>query len=89
VTGCHSAAAHESNLDLESPDVGTRLVGISTSACPPRVRVDRADGGTLQELITQASPTCTSAMPPGGGMSNAEIDCIIEWTRNLADGGSE
>jgi len=89
VTGCHSAAIHQSTLDLESPGVGARLVGVVTSVCPPRVRVDRADGGTLQELITQATPTCTEAMPPGGGLSNGEISCIIEWTRNLADGGPE
>jgi hypothetical protein len=89
VTGCHSAAVHESNLDLESPAVGARLVDVSTSACPPRHRVDRADGGTLEELITQATPSCTSSMPPGGGLTNAEISCIVEWTRNLADGGAE
>ena len=62
---------------------------ISTNACPPRHRVDRADGGTLQELISQCTPSCTSSMPPGGGLTNGEITCIIEWTRNLAAGGEE
>lgn len=89
VSGCHSAAVHASNLDLESPDVGARLVDVSTSACPPRRRVDRTDGGTLQELISQASPTCTAVMPPGGGLTNGEVSCIVEWTRNLAGGGKE
>ena len=32
---------------------------ISTTACPPRHRVDSVDGGTFQELISQASPSCT------------------------------
>jgi hypothetical protein len=58
VSGCHSAAVIESGLDLESPAAGGRLVDISTNACPPRHRVDRADGGTLQELISQSTPTC-------------------------------
>jgi hypothetical protein len=89
VSGCHSAAVLASGLDLESADVGNRLVDVSTTACPPRHRVDRIDGGTLQELITQASPSCTSSMPPGGGLTNSEINCIVEWTRNLADGGTE
>jgi hypothetical protein len=89
VSGCHSASVVASGLDLESPDVGARLVDVSTDACPPRHRVDRTDGGTLQELITQVSPSCTSSMPPGGGLTNSEISCIVEWTRNLADGGAE
>jgi len=89
VSGCHSAAVVASGLDLESAGVGARLVDVSTDACPPRHRVDHVDGGTLQELITQASPTCTSSMPPGGGLTSSEISCIVEWTRNLADGGAE
>jgi hypothetical protein len=51
--------------------------------------VDSVDGGTLQEKISQSSPTCGSSMPPGGGLTNGEISCIIEWTRNLAAGGQE
>ena len=89
VSGCHSAAVIESGSNLESPDAGGRLVDISTTACPPRHRVDRVDGGTLQELITQSSPSCASSMPPGGGLTNGEVSCIIEWTRNLAAGGQE
>ena len=89
VSGCHSAAVLASGLDLESPDAGARLVDVSTNACPPRHRVDHVDGGTLQELITQVSPTCASSMPPGGGLTNAEVSCIIEWTRSLAEGGQE
>jgi len=89
VSGCHSASVHQSGLDLESADVGARLVDVSTNACPPRHRVDSIDGGTLQELITESSPTCTSSMPPGGGLTNGEINCIVEWTRNLAAGGQE
>jgi hypothetical protein len=89
VSGCHSAAAIEGGLDLESPNAGGRLVDVSTIACPPRHRVDRVDGGVLQELITQSSPTCAESMPPGGGLTNGEISCIIEWTRNLAAGGQE
>lgn len=89
VSGCHSAAVHVSGLDLESPDAGGRLVNVSTTACPPRRRVDVTDGGTLQELISQTNPTCTSSMPPGGGLTNGEISCIVEWTRHLAAGGQE
>jgi hypothetical protein len=89
VSGCHSASVVESGLDLESVDVGARLVNVSTTACPPRHRVDSVDGGTLQEKISQSSPTCGESMPPGGGLTNGEISCIVEWTRNLAAGGQE
>ena len=89
VSGCHSASAVVSGLDLESVNAGARLVDVSTTVCPPRHRVDTVDGGTLQEKISQSSPSCGTSMPPGGGLSNGEISCIIEWTRNLAAGGQE
>jgi hypothetical protein len=89
VSGCHSATVVESGLDLESVNAGSRLVDVSTTVCPPRHRVDAADGGTLQEKISQSSPTCGASMPPGGGLTNGEISCIVEWTRNLAAGGQE
>jgi hypothetical protein len=89
VSGCHSAAVIESGLDLESANAGSRLVDVSTTACPPRHRVDSVDGGTLEEKITQSMPTCGASMPPGGGLTNGEISCIVEWTRNLAAGGQE
>ena len=89
VSGCHSAAVVQSGLDLESVNVGARLVNVSTTVCPPWHRVDSVDGGTLQDKISQSSPSCGEAMPPGGGLTNGEITCIIEWTRNLAAGGQE
>jgi hypothetical protein len=44
VSGCHSASVQVSGLDLESADAGARLVDVSTTACPPRRRVDYVDG---------------------------------------------
>jgi hypothetical protein len=87
--GCHSAAAQMSGLDLESPGTASRLVEVATVECPPRKRVASADGGTLEEMISQSSPTCGTAMPPGSRLTNAEIACVVEWTRNLVAGGSE
>jgi hypothetical protein len=87
--GCHSAAAAMSGLDLESSGVAGRLVNVSTMDCPPRVRVLPADGGTLEEMISQSTPSCGTSMPPGGRLTNAEIDCVVEWTRNLVAGGEE
>jgi hypothetical protein len=89
VSGCHSASVAQSGLDLESAGTGSRLVNVSTTVCPPRHRVDTVDGGTLQEKISQSSPSCGASMPPGGGLTNGEVSCIIEWTRNLAAGGQE
>ena len=87
--GCHSAAAAMSGLDLESSGVAARLVNVSTVDCPPRVRVLPADGGPLEEMISQSTPTCGTGMPPGAPLTNAEIACIVEWTRNLVAGGEE
>jgi len=87
--GCHSAAVQMSGLDLESPGTASRLVDVSTVECPPRKRVLSADGGVLEEMISQSSPTCGTAMPPGGRLTNSEIACVVEWTRNLVAGGQE
>ena len=87
--GCHSAAAAMSGLDLESAGVASRLINVSTQDCPPRVRVLPADGGTLQEMISPGTPTCGTSMPPGGLLTNAEMACVVEWTRNLVAGGEE
>lgn len=87
--GCHSAAVQMSGLDLESPGVGNRLVDVSTTECPPRKRVATADGGTLEEMISESLPTCGTAMPPGNRLTNSEVACVVEWTRNLVAGGQE
>jgi hypothetical protein len=87
--GCHSAAVQMSGLDLESPGSAGRLVDVSTVDCPPRKRVATVDGGTLQEMISQSSPTCGTAMPPGSPLTNSEIACVVEWTRYLVAGGTE
>jgi hypothetical protein len=89
VSGCHSTADHLSNLDLESAGAASRLVNVPTTVCSPRKRVDPVDGGTLEEKIIQSNPSCGGVMPPAGGLTNNEINCIVEWTRNLADGGAE
>jgi hypothetical protein len=89
VSGCHSAAIVEGGLDLESPGAAARLVNVASVQCPPRDRVWSVDGGVLQEKIQLTSPTCGGSMPPGGGLTNSEVSCIVEWTRYLVDGGTE
>jgi len=87
--GCHSATVQMSGLDLQSPGAASRLVDVSTVECPPRKRVLTADGGVLEEMISQSSPSCGTAMPPGSRLTNSEIACVVEWTRNLVAGGQE
>jgi len=89
VSGCHSATANLGGLDLESAGAGARLVDVASTQCPPRKRVWSVDGGILQEKIQLPSPSCGASMPPGGGLTNGEVNCIVEWTRHLVAGGSE
>ncbi len=89
ISGCHSTDIVEGGLDLESPNAGSRLVDVATVECPPRTRISSVDGGVLQEKVEFSNPTCGGSMPPGGGLTNGEISCIVEWTRNLAAGGQE
>jgi hypothetical protein len=77
--GCHSAASKDLGLDLESPDVASRLVGV------------RATGGGL--LVDPAHPatsvvyTKLTPMPPYGArmpfesqpLDDATIACVLDW----------
>lgn len=75
---CHSATTKSGGLDLSSPSVSTRLVGIASTGCMGRMLVETADPstGVLFEKLG-STPSCGSAMPPVGALlTAAELDCL-------------
>lgn len=80
---CHDAAAPAAGLDLGSPDVGARLIGVA-SACNGLLLIDPNDRPASYLLEKLApSPTCGGQMPPGAPLSAADLACVIEWVEGL------
>jgi hypothetical protein len=89
--GCHSSVDKMLGLDLQSPDVASRLVGVPATGGPGL-------------LIDPANPAMSiiymklTAMPPYGvrmpfnepPLDDATIACVLEWiTAEVADAGAE
>jgi hypothetical protein len=90
--GCHSATDKQLGLDLQSPDVASRLVGVKAMG-----------GGGVDYLVDPTNPsksviyTKLTAFPPFGArmpfsetpLDDATIACVLQWiTTQLSDGGS-
>jgi hypothetical protein len=90
-SGCGGAACHgpenanlPADLDLESPGVAERVVGV-VSECDERILADPEDpaGSYLLEKLYPA-PSCGAQMPLGRpALSESEIGCIQDWIVTL------
>ena len=80
---CHSAMTKSGGLDLSSPSVVSRLVGVASSGCAGKKLVNAADPttGVLFEKLTP-TPSCGSPMPPvGAPLTASEVDCLKGFLR--------
>ena len=90
---CHSAAARAGALDLESPGVAARLVGVPASGGDGLlIDPDHSDASVLVRKLTP-SPPFGRQDPPGAPLDPATLDCIRDWVRRVAracspDGGT-
>jgi hypothetical protein len=80
---CHSSAAKAANLDLQSPNVLTRLVNVDSTCAGTKLLSGPTTGFFLEKLL-QASPKCNgvqqgSRMPLGPALSSEQLTCIQEW----------
>ncbi|MFO0607991.1 MAG: hypothetical protein U0324_32805 [Polyangiales bacterium] len=87
---CHERGMPAGRLDLESPNVGARLVGVA-STCAGQLLVSPTSPGTsylLQKLGTSSS--CGARMPLGApALTPSEVACVRLWVdRLLTDGGA-
>jgi hypothetical protein len=79
-TGCHGAVAPQQGLDLVSPDVASRVVGIAGKACIS-VLADPADpeGSLLYKKLLPA-PGCGAQMPLARPpISREDAACVLAW----------
>jgi hypothetical protein len=82
--GCHKPPGPAANLDLVSPGLAARVVGVSAVGSPG-VLVDPADpqASVLYRRVTST----TSPMPPTGALGADTTACILSWIKGLASGG--
>lgn len=86
-TGCHGATAPQQGLDLESPGVAARVVGVIAKGCPVNLADPKDPNGSLMYQKLSASPPCGAQMPLARPpLSDADAACVFNWI--AAQGGS-
>ncbi|MCA1665660.1 MAG: hypothetical protein LC659_15565, partial [Myxococcales bacterium] len=82
--GCHSADARAGSLDLESPAVAARLVGVrATGGEGLLIDPDNSDASIIVRKLTP-SPPFGQQDPPGAPLDPATLGCIRDWVRRVA-----
>lgn len=87
---CHDAIEPEAMLDLQSPGVAARLVGITGQGeeCFMQgtlVIAGNAEGSLLYQKLNDTQP-CGARMPfIGDALTEQEIGCVATWIEALDD----
>jgi mono/diheme cytochrome c family protein len=84
---CHGAAG-AADLDLVSPGLRERLVGVAATTCDEKLLVGSAsaDGFFLEKL--GAEPACGARMPIGSAAFSArELEAVRQWLSGLIAAG--
>jgi hypothetical protein len=87
--GCHSSTDKQMGLDLQSPNVASRLIGIkSVGGTGLLVDPSNPSASVLYTKLT-ASPPFGARMPFGEpALDQATIACVLQWiTTQVSDGG--
>lgn len=81
---CHDADQPASGLDLVSPGVAARLLGVA-SACGGRALIEAAprQGSYLLEKVETSTPACGARMPFGGVLADAELIALQAWVAGV------
>ena len=88
-SGCHGSTDPAGALDLASPGVGSRLIGV-TSSCNSLLLVapGQPNSSHLYQKLTSQSPACGDPMPPSGQLDSAALACVRAWIESLANTGT-
>jgi hypothetical protein len=79
-TGCHGPTGAQQDLDLVSPGVAARVVGVSGIGCTA-ILADPADpDGSLIYQKLSPTPPCGSPMPLARpALSDEDVACVRAW----------
>ena len=79
-SGCHGATAPQQDLDLVSPGVASRVVGIPGKGCAALLADPAAPAESLIYQKLSPTPPCGAPMPLARPpLSQAEAACILAW----------
>lgn len=86
---CHGAGAEPAGgLDLESPGLAERMVGVPAEECSGWVRIDPddPDASFLIAKLEGPPPGCGERMPFVGHLTPNEITCVRDWIVSVSGG---
>jgi hypothetical protein len=79
-SSCHNASDEAQGLDLQSPDVASRLVGVMATEGPGLLVDPSSPGASILYLKLTAPPPFGAQMPLGQApLSPAMADCVLGW----------
>jgi hypothetical protein len=85
---CHSASTKAQGLDLQSPDVAARLIGVAATEGPGLLIDPSAPSNSVLYAKVTAQPPFGARMPLGvAPLDSATIACVLAWVTALANGG--
>jgi hypothetical protein len=83
LSGCHTSMTPAGLLDLQSPNPGSRIIGVMSQCGGPLGDPANPDNSVILKKLK--GNQCGTRMPLGlNPLSNGEIDCIKTW---IANGG--
>ena len=78
--GCHSATAPQQGLDLVSPGVASRVVGVQAKVCPGALADPGNPAGSLLYTKLLPRPACGTQMPLAQPpLSSTDTACVLAW----------
>jgi hypothetical protein len=77
--GCHNAQDKAQGLDLQSPDVETRLVGVPAREGPGLLIDSSAPSSSVLYTKLTSRPPFGARMPLTGVLDDPTIACILAW----------
>ncbi len=88
-SGCHGTKNPQNGLDLESPDVASRVVGVAATLCPGTLAKPSDPENSIIYTKLLETNVCSARMPLARpALSQKEIDCVKTWIGNQGSGTS-
>lgn len=79
-TACHGANAPQQDLDLVSPGVASRVVGVAGKECAASLADPADPEGSLIYQKILPNPPCGGQMPLARPpLSRADAQCVLAW----------
>jgi hypothetical protein len=87
--GCHNAHDKTQGLDLQSPNVATRLLGAQATEGPGLLIDPMAPSSSVLYMKLTPMPPFGARMPLAGMLDNPSIACVLAWiVEQTSDAGS-